>query len=254
MKKLFIIWWWDIRKLETLSLDKFNLWLTWILKPKVLFIPTASSESESYIDIFQQIYQEKLWGIVDILYLLKNELSKQEIEKKILSSDLIYVWGWNTLKMMKKWRLLWVDKMIKKAYEKGIVCSWASAWWICWFNSWHSDSMSFYKPDDWQYINVKWLWLIDAIHCPHFDSWTTMNWEIKFRKDLFEKFMMKYPWKIAIVLDDCCAISIIDDKYKIISSKLGAKAYKIYWSNWVYYKYEIEQLDKYQPLKQILTK
>lgn len=254
MKKLFIVWWWDIKKFETLSLDKVNLESAGKLKPKVLFIPTASSESESYIDVFTKTYQEKLWWVVEVLFLLKDKLSKQEIEKKILSSDLIYVgWG-NTLKMMKKWRLLWVDEILRKAYEKGIVCSWASAGWICWFSSWHSDSMSFYKPDDWKYINVKWLWIIDAIHCPHFDSGTTMSWEVKFRKDLFEKFMRKYTWKIAIALDDCCAISIIDDKYKIVSSKPWAKAYKIYWERWVYHKYEIEQFDKYLPLSQILTK
>ena len=41
---------------------------------------------------------------MDILYLLDNSPPRREIEEKILSSDIIYVGGGNTLKMMIAWR------------------------------------------------------------------------------------------------------------------------------------------------------
>ena len=62
-----------------------------------------------------------------------------------------------TLLMMRVWRRLGVDALLKAAYEKGTVLSGISAGAICWFDSGHSDSMSFYNPGDWNYINVKGL-------------------------------------------------------------------------------------------------
>ena len=53
--------------------------------------------------------------------------------KKDFWSDIIYVGGGNTLKMMKVWKKTGVDKMLKQAYEKGIVLSGLSAGSICWF-------------------------------------------------------------------------------------------------------------------------
>jgi len=44
--------------------------------------------------------------MVDVLYIIKENLSIKEILEKILSSDIIYVGGGNTLKMMTLWRKL----------------------------------------------------------------------------------------------------------------------------------------------------
>ncbi len=52
--------------------------------------------------------------------------------------------------MMRIWRRLGVDHLLKAAYENGTVLAGISAGSICWFDSGHSDSMSFYNPRNWK--------------------------------------------------------------------------------------------------------
>ena len=143
---------------------------------------------------------------------------------------------------MNRWCFLWVDKILKEAYEKGVVLSGISAWWICWFESGHSDSRSFLNPDNWNYINVKWLWIIKKIHCPHF-NWQTLR--IKRRKN-FVEFMKKHS-KPGIAIDNHCAIEFIDDKYKVLTSKKWRKAFLVSKKQWTIKVNEIIQKDTYLP-------
>ena len=89
-----------------------------------------------------------------MLNLLGRNPSDDELRSKILSPDIIYVGGGNTLKMMRRWRYLGVDSLIRQAWENGTVLSGVSAGAICWFEWGHSDSMASYNPDDWKYIRV----------------------------------------------------------------------------------------------------
>ena len=239
MAKIVIIGGGKIGNFETLSFDKRILELTKKEHPRALFIPTASGESEEYIKHFNKVYGDKLGCQTDTLFLLKTKPTKEDLRKKILSSDLIYVGGGNTLKMMKRWRYLGVDKILKEAHEKGIILSGISAWGICWFDSGHSDSMNFYNPTDWKYINVKGLGIIKDIHCPHFNSGTTRKGKIILRKNDFKDFMKKYS-AVGIAIDDNCAIEFDGDKFKVLTSKENWKAYKVYWENGKYYKIEIK--------------
>ena len=93
---------------ETLAIDKEIVSLTGKDRPRALFIPTASSDSREYWQGFQCVYGQELGCVTDVLYLLGVSPTKGELEQKILSSDLIYVGGGNTLKMMRRWRRLGV--------------------------------------------------------------------------------------------------------------------------------------------------
>jgi len=117
--------------IETLKIDKHSIALTGKKNPKLLFIPTASSDSERYYTTVQK-YFSKLGCKTDVLYLLSNKLHKQEIKKKITSADIIYVGGGNTLKMMNEWRKQGVDDLLKKAHNQGTVMTGVSAGAICW--------------------------------------------------------------------------------------------------------------------------
>ena len=118
---------------ETTEIDQEIIRLSGKSKPRMLFIPTASSDSESYYNVVKNHFGTSLSCKVDVLYLLVNKPSRKEIEEKILSSDIIYVGGGNTLKMMKLWRKLGVDRLLKAAYDKGTVLCGLSAGAICWF-------------------------------------------------------------------------------------------------------------------------
>ena len=239
----------EIEKFKTLDIDKEIVRLSGKKHPKALFIPTASNDDKGKFGVFQKVYGKKLGCNTDVLYLIKSNPTKKQIRNKILSSDLIYVGGGNTLKMMRLWRRLGVDRILENAYHKGVVLSGKSAGAICWFKYGHSDSLSFYKPAHWDYIRVRGMGIIDALACPHYNK-KTGN---KKRSSYFQRMIKKYGG-IGIATDDNCAIEFINDKYKIITSKKNANAYKIYKKNGELVVKIIEQKRDLTPLAALLKR
>ncbi|MGV8169635.1 MAG: Type 1 glutamine amidotransferase-like domain-containing protein [Candidatus Nanoarchaeia archaeon] len=231
--------------IETESIDKETIKISGKKHPKLLFIPTASSDSEGYCQVVKNYFGKRLGCNVDFLRLKREAPSKKEIEKKILSSDIIYVGGGNTLKMMNIWRKTGTDKILAKAYKKGIVLSGVSAGAICWFRYGNSDSRKF-TSDSSKLIKVTGLGFIDALNCPHFDE------EKHRKKDLMR--MMKNTSVVAIALDSCSALEIIDDKYRIITSRKNAKAYKVFWKTGKYNVREIKSVKEFMFLSDLLNK
>jgi dipeptidase E len=211
----------EIRTKGTAEIDREIIRLANCAHPNVLFVPTASADSEKYWLHFVDYFGNFLKCKTDVLRLVGEPRSAQHIERKIFSADIIYVGGGNTLYMMRAWRRLGVDNLLRAAYEKGIVLTGISAGAICWFESGHSDSMSFYKPRGWKYINVKGLGLIRGVHCPHYNSMTR---GVPRRKDFRE--MINRSGGVGIALENNCAIEFIDG-YKVITSKPEARAYRV---------------------------
>jgi dipeptidase E len=230
--------------IETTSIDKEIIRLTGKKKPKLLFIPTASSDSESYFEVVKKHFGKRLGCQTEVLYLINKKHSKAEIEEKIFNSDVVYVGGGNTSLMMKVWRKTGVDQILKQAYQKGIVLSGLSAGAVCWFKWGNSDSKRLNNPKA-DLVKVAGLGLINALCCPHYD--------IEKDRKLDLKKMMKRTAGVAIAFDNCCAIEIIDNKYRIISSRLSANAYKVYWKVNKYYQEIIPKEENWNSLKVLLT-
>lgn len=226
---------------ETTKIDKEIIKLTGKVNPRLLFIPTASSDLESYLNVVKKHFGKRLNCKVSVLYLIREKLNKEEVEKKILDTDIIYVGGGNTLTMMKIWRKLGVDKVLVKAYKKDIVLSGLSAGAICWFRYGSSDP----KPDV-DPTKIRGLDFVNALYCPHY------NIE-KDRKADLKKMMKKTPG-IAIAVDNCCAIEIVDGEYRVISSKKNANAYKVYWKRGKFHEELIEKKKEFMPIETLLSK
>lgn len=245
MKKIIAIGGGQIATSETIKIDKEIIKLTGKKRPKLLFLPTASSDSVKYYERVKQYFGKKLDCKIDVLYLIKVKYSKKEIKKKILISDIIYVGGGNVIKMLRVWKKLGVDKILKQAYEKGIVLSGLSAGSICWFKHGNSDSRKFNNANA-GHIKVSGLGFINALHCPHYDT-------EKERKPSLKK-MMKKTSGVAIAIDNCCAIEFLDNTYRVISSKPKANAYKVYWKANKYYAEVIKKEKEYKPLENLTKK
>jgi len=243
VKKIVAIGGGEIRDSEMFVIDKEIIRLTQKKHPKLLFISTASLDNEDYYKGVDKYYGKKLGCKTDVLYLLKETPSPREIRNKILDSDIIYVGGGNTLKMMKLWRRLGIDKMLKTAWQKGIVLCGLSAGSICWFESGHSDSMSFYNPKKWKYINVHGLGFIKGIHCPHYDN-ETLGVP---RKTHFRNMIQKIGG-IGIAIDENCAIEFLDDKFRVITSKKSTKAFRVYKKDGKVISKKIEQKNNLMPI------
>ena len=234
---------------ESLAIDKQIASLTGKNRPRALFIPTASGDSREYWKVFQNVYGTELGCETDVLYLLGVSPTKEELEQKILSADLIYVGGGNTLKMMKRWRRLGVDSILRDAYGRGIVLSGLSAGCICWFSWGHSDSMAFYHPESWRYVRVKGIGLIDILCCPHFDSETA---GVKREQD-FRQMVRKHS-DVAVAIDNRCALEVVDDTYRIISLQADAGVYKLTKRRGELSTRRIEQKKEYEPIAGLLQR
>ena len=231
---------------ETKTIDKEIVSLTGKKSPRVLYLPTASGDSQMYWDTFSKYYGKKLGCQTEPLYLLKAKYTKRQIKEKIIHSDIIYVGGGNTLRMLKRWRKLGVDEILTKAGKNGTVLSGLSAGANCWFKYGNSDSLKFGKSKSKQLIRVRGLGLINLMICPHYIV-------EKNRRPSLKK-MIKEKGGISIALTDCSAIEIIDDTYRIITSSKEAKAYRLYKKNKKVIEEELTPEAAFRPLNELLKK
>ena len=245
MGKIVAIGGGGLREGETDSIDRFILELSGKNAPSVLFIPTASYDSAEYGETFAQVYGE-LGCSVDVLNLLVKSPSEDELRSKILSPDIIYVGGGNTLKMMRRWRYLGVDSLIRQAWENGTVLSGVSAGAICWFEWGHSDSMASYNPDDWKYIRVAGMGLIKGLACPHYDSDTQ---GVPRRAD-FHGMMLKHS-DIGIAIDNSCALAVLDHGFRVISAVDTAGAYRLTKRQGSVVEEPIARSDNWEPIQDL---
>jgi dipeptidase E len=228
---------------ETASIDKAIVQQVKRKNPRVLFIPTASEDNADYCDAFRQQYEARLGCSVQALLLYRDRPSNRQIQMLIAESDIIYVGGGNTLRMMKLWRQLSVDKYLDKARKRGAVLCGLSAGAICWFRQGNSDSRKFKDGRNKTLIKVTGLNYADLLLCPHYD--------VEKHRQPSLKAMMKKMKGIAIGVENNAALHIKDDQYRVLASKKNKKAYLIYWNRGEYVKQALTPSDKFHFLSEL---
>lgn len=213
-------------KIETLKIDKEIIALSEKRTPKLLFIPTASRDSQGYVTVIEEYFGKKLGCDVDSLRLYGTHISKKEIKKKITWADVIYVGGGNTFRMMRMWRKKHVDKLLTKAAGEGKVLAGVSAGAVSWCRYGNSDSRKMINPRA-DYIRVRGLDIIPLFLVPHFD--------VEPARQASVKKMLKGTKQVAVGLDNCSAVIIKDQQYRIVSSRPFSRAYRCYWKKDEYF-------------------
>jgi dipeptidase E len=231
---------WGAVPSEVMPISREIIRLSGKKKPKLIFIPTASSDDKSYSRMVQAHFGKRKCR-VDVLYLHKQKPTSAEIRKRILTSDIIYVGGGNTLMMMNRWKKLGVNKVLREARQKGKVLCGTSAGAICWFRQGNSDSRKYHNPQA-GLIKVTGLNFIDALACPHYDA-------EKDRKPELKK-MMKKTKGIAVAMDNCAALEIVGNRYRALSAKPKAGVYQVYWNQGKYYQIFISK-EEWRPLSEL---
>jgi peptidase E len=84
----------------------------------------------------------------------------------LTSQDIVYVGGGNTANMLAVWRVHGVDRMLKAAWERGVILTGVSAGMICWFEAGVTDSFGPLAAlrDG--------LGFLSGSACPHYDGET----------------------------------------------------------------------------------
>jgi dipeptidase E len=196
-------------------------------KPRLLFIPTASSDDKGYIRSVKSHFGNFLKCEVEVLCLWDKDASRSEAARKIRWADVLYVGGGNTLKMIDRWKRFGVDRALKEAGKRGKVLCGPSAGAICWFRQGNSDSRKYKNPKA-KLIKVTGLEFIDALGCPHYDG-------EKDRKPELKEMMKKTPG-VALAMDNCAALEVVGNKARAVTSKPQAGVYRVYWKAGKYYE------------------
>ena len=82
--------------------------------------------------------------------------------------------------------------------------------------------------------------------CPHYDV-------EKSRRPSLRK-MIREHGGISIALENCSALEVVDDRYRIISSSKNASAYKLYRQNNKVVEEELPKDKMFRPLEELFGK
>ena len=113
-------------------LDEFVLELTGRPRPRVCFLPSASGDADHYIVRFYRHFQASRCD-PSHLSLFRRERAPAEPREHLLSQDLIYVGGGSVTSLIGVWRAHGIDRILREAWERGIILCGLSAGSLCWF-------------------------------------------------------------------------------------------------------------------------
>jgi peptidase E len=105
---------------ENPLLDRFVLSVARSEAPRVCFLPTASGDAEGYVARFYRAFAELDCRPVD-LGLFERTVS--DLESFVLAQDVVYVGGGNTANLLAVWRTHGLDRVLRRAWERGWCCA-----------------------------------------------------------------------------------------------------------------------------------
>jgi len=138
--------------------------LTGKARPRICYLPTASADRESGdITWYQNCAPLNVEPFVQPSF-ISSYHQTQSWEEALLSMDGIVASGGNTLNQQAIWKAQGIDKVLRQAWDKGIVLGGASAGSLCWFEEGTTDS----RPKE--LSKVQCLGFIKGSHSPHYDK------------------------------------------------------------------------------------
>jgi peptidase E len=197
---------------DNLLLEQYLLKLANKESPKICFVPTASGDSQSYIDRFDAAFAQ-LPCIPSHLLLFR--LHTADLRSFVLEQDIIYVGGGNTKNLLALWKDWGLDTIIREAWEQGVILAGWSAGSICWFEEGVTDSF----PGELRVLRC--LGFLKGSNCPHYDGEPE-------RKPSYHRLLAEGLISEGYAADDGVALHFLGTQLeKIISSRPHAKAYRL---------------------------
>jgi dipeptidase E len=201
---------------ENKLLDSYILKQSGKENPKICFIPTASGDSEDYIERFYRFFKNQTCRPS---HLSLFRPPTRDLESFILEKDIIYVGGGNTKNLLALWKEWGLDTILRKAWNQGILLAGISAGSICWFEEGVTDSYG----EGLEPLNC--LGFLKGSNCPHYDGEAE-------RRPAFHNLIGNKKIQAGIAADDGVAIHYIEQEIcRIVSSRPTSKAYRVYNEN-----------------------
>jgi dipeptidase E len=195
---------------QTERLDAYVLGLTGKERPRVLFVPTAAADDASYSVWFYDRFARK----AETATLPTFPWPPANLRDLVLGQDAIYVSGGNTANMLAIWRVHGIDRLLREAWEQGVVLFGASAGMICWFEAGVTDS---FGPE---LAGLECLGFLGGSACPHYDG------EERRRPRYRELVDGGFPEGVAA--DDGVGLHYVGTElHEVVTCRPGAAAYRV---------------------------
>ncbi|WP_079507906.1 Type 1 glutamine amidotransferase-like domain-containing protein [Mesobacillus jeotgali] len=201
---------------ENPLLDLYILGQSEKRKPKVCFLPTASGDADNYVERFYSAFQS---NECTPSHLSLFRPPTRDLEAYIMDKDIIYVGGGSTKNLLVLWKEWGLDRILRNAWQNGIILAGVSAGSICWFEEGVTDSYGDGMEP------LKCLGFLKGSNCPHYDGEAE-------RRPAYEQFVRSGQIAGGYAADDGAALHFIDEELvRAVSSRPHAKAYEITLEN-----------------------
>jgi len=129
--------------------------------PRVCVVPTASGDdAEQVLGLYEALPADARKSFVPFF-----PWPPSDLRSRILDQEVVFVGGGNTANMLAIWRVHGFDRLLREAWEAGIVLTGWSAGMICWFEAGVTDS---FGP---QLEGMRdGLGFLAGSACPHYDG------------------------------------------------------------------------------------
>ena len=195
-------------------LDAYVLDLVDAPRPKVCFLPTATSSVSSYVTRFFEAFPSSAFepSFLDLF-----DRTVADLGSFLGGQDLIYVGGGNTANLLAIWRVHGMDRALRAAWEAGVVLCGASAGANCWFEASTTDSFLAQRADP----LTDGLGLLSGSFCPHYDSEAE-------RRPSFHRLIAAGTLPPGIACEDLVATHFVGtDLREVVTARAGAAAYRV---------------------------
>jgi dipeptidase E len=195
---------------ENPLLERYVLGLAGRVRPRVLFLQPG--DSPSYFERFNAAFDRLP---CDHAHLSLFSLEVSDLRAHLLAQDVIYVGGGNTKSMLALWREWGLDRILREAWQCGIILCGISAGAICWFEQGATDSI----PG--AITPLQCLGFLPGSACPHYDSEPA-------RRPTYHTLIAAGAVQNGLAGDDGVAFHFTGRTlHRVVSSRPHARAYRV---------------------------
>ena len=198
---------------DNLALDSYVLSLSGVARPKVSFVPTASGDSDSYVERFYTSFRSLP---CEPTHLSLFHVHPGDLRSYVLGQDVIYVGGGSTRNLLVLWREWGLDIILKEAWTAGVVLAGISAGSICWFQQGVTDSVEAGRLHA-----IPCLGFLPGSNCPHYDGEAE-------RRPAYHRLLREGKLQPGYAADDGAGLHFIGPRLaRCVTSRATAKAYRV---------------------------
>lgn len=203
---------WGAYSEDNFLIERYFLHQTGKELPSVCFLPTASADDAAYTVNFYRAFTKHQCKPT---HLSLFSPCTADLESFLLDKDAIYVGGGNTKNLLALWREWGVDKILRKAWHKGVVLGGISAGMNCWFEECVTDSLFG------NLSALKSLGFLKGSACPHY------NGEKK-RRPAYHELLLSGKLSPGIAVDDHAAVHYVDGEIQRVITAQETGAYHVF--------------------------